>query len=276
MAYSKLTTALRYCSALIIVGLFMFPILWFALTAIKPRSAIFNKDEIIWVNFVPTLENISFVWFGPQVYSIRDSMLSSVIVALGATIMAMLIATPAGFCLSRYRFKSRKWFLLGALFQRFLPPIAIIIPLFFIINSMGLRDTYAGIIIAHTLINTPIALLLMKSFFDDVSTKIDDMSFIDGATRLQSFWYILLPSVRGGAAATAILCFVFSWTEFLFSLFLTSSIRTMPVKMSLYDPGSQVPAIAAAGMSAIVPAFIFIFIVQKHLARGLTMGALKD
>lgn len=269
-------TALRYCSALTIVGLFMFPIVWFALTAFKPRSAIFNKDEIIWFDFIPTFENMSFVWFGPQVFSIRDSMLSSVIVAVGATLLTMVIATPAGFCLSRYHFKGREWFLLGVLFQRFLPPIAIIIPLFFIFNGMGLRDTYTGIIMAHTLINAPIALLLMKSFFDDVSTKIDDMSFIDGATRLQSFWYIVLPSIRGGVAATAILCFIFSWTEFLFSLFLTSSIRTMPVKMALYDPGSQVPVIAAAGMSAIVPAFVFIFIVQKHLARGLTMGAMKD
>lgn len=276
MTRSKMKTGLRYGAALFVVGLFMFPIFWFGLTSLKPRGAIFNKDTVIWFDFIPTLENYLRVWLGPSVFSIRESMLSSIVVAIGSTCLTLAISVPAAYSLSRIKFRRRQWFLFGVLMQRFLPPIAVIIPLFFIFHNLGLRDTHLGIILAHTLINIPIALLLMKSFFDDIHTNVDDMSFIDGASRIQSFWYILLPTVRGGVAATAVLCFIFSWTEFLLSLFLTSSIRTMPIRISLFDPGSQVGLIAATGTSAIIPGFIFILLVQKYLVRGLTMGALKE
>ena len=276
MALSILKNCLRYGVALLVVAVFMFPIFWFGLTAIKPRSAIFNKDGVVWFEFVPGFDHFLAIWFGPPVYSISKSMLSSVTVALGSTTLVLLITIPAAYSLSRFNFRGHRWLFYGALLQRFLPPIAIIIPLVFIFNGLGLRDTYSGVIAAHALINIPIALLLMKSFFDDISTNVDDMSFIDGATRLQSFWYIILPSVRGGVAATAVLCFIFSWTEFLLSLFLTSSIRTLPIRIALFDPGSQTHLIAATGVSAIIPGFIFIFLVQKYLVRGLTMGAIKE
>lgn len=276
MAYVRFKTAARYATASTVVAVFMFPLFWFVLTAIKPRSAIFNKDGVVWFQFSPTFDSFHSVWFGPAAFTIRDSMQSSIIVALGTTVLTMLISTPAAYTLSRLVFGTRRLYLTGILSQRFLPPIAIVIPLFYLFNNLGLRDTYISVIVAHTLVNAPLAILLMKSFFDDVSKNIDDMSFIDGATRLQSFWYIVLPAVQGGALVTAMLCFIFSWTEFLLSLFLTSSIRTMPIKMALYDPGSQVPLIAAAGVSSIIPVLILILLVQKHLARGLTMGAIKE
>jgi len=254
----------------------MFPIFWFGLAAIKPRSALFNKDTVIWFDFVPSADSFLTVWFGPSVFSIREAMVSSIMISAGSTLLTILVSVPAAYSLSRMKFQGRQWILLGALLQRFLPPIAIIIPLYFIFSDLGLRDTHLSVTMAHACINIPIALLLMKSFFDDVSNHIDDMSFIDGATRFQSFWLIILPSVRGGVAATAVLCFIFSWTEFIVSLFLTSSIRTLPVRIALFDPGSQVSLIAATGISAIIPGFIFILWVQKHLARGLTMGALKE
>lgn len=203
-------------------------------------------------------------------------MLSSIAIASGSTLIALGVSVPAAYSLSRMVFLGRQWILLGALMQRFLPPIAIIIPLYFIFNDLGLRDTHLGVMMVHAFINIPIALLIMKSFFDDISKNIDDMSFIDGATRFQSFWRILLPSVHGGVATTAVLCFIFSWTEFIVSLFLTSSIRTLPIRIALFDSGSQVSLIAATGISTIIPGFVFILWVQKHLARGLTMGALKE
>ncbi len=276
MIASTLKAGLRYVAALLVVSIFAFPILWFGLTAIKPRSAVFNKDGVIWFDFVPTIESFVAVWLGPAALSIKSSMWSSVVVALGSTALVLVITIPAAFILSRIDFRGQQWFLTGVLTQRFLPPVAIIIPLVFMFNETGLRDTHLGVITAHAVIITPVALLLMKSFFDDISKNVDDMSFIDGASRLQSFWYIILPSVRGGVAVTAVLCFIFSWTEFLLSLFLTSSIRTVPVRIALFDAGSQTPLIAATGTSAIVPGFVFVLLVQKYLVRGLTMGALKE
>lgn len=275
MKLSKLEAHLRFVFASLIVSLFMFPIFWLGLTAIKPRSAIFNKDQVVWFEFTPTLENFRMVWFGPDAVSINESILSSTIIACGSTLVVLSVSIPAAFGLSRFRFRGYQWVFPSLLLQRFLPPIAVIIPLVFIFHNLGLRDTHAGVVLAHALINTPFAILILKSFFDDIPREIDDISLLDGASRFQSFWYIMLPTVRGGIAATAILCFVFSWTEFLLSLFLTSSIRTLPVGIALFDSGSQVNLIAATGISGIIPGLIFILLVQKQLVRGLTMGAMK-
>jgi len=107
---------------------------------------------------------------------------------------------------------------------------------------------------------------------------VDEAAMIDGATRWQTFRRIVLPMVRGGVAAAAVLCFIFSWTEFLLSLFLTTTIRTVPVKITTFvtSTGSEWGFISALGTAAILPGFIFILLVQRHLVRGLTLGSLKE
>jgi multiple sugar transport system permease protein len=165
-----------------------------------------------------------------------------------------------------------------------MPPIANIVPLVLMYKFAGMRDTdnlfmgYVGLILIYALMNLPIAVLLMKSFFDDVPKDVDEAAMIDGATRWQTFRKIVLPMVRGGIAAAAVLCFIFSWTEFLLSLFLTTIIRTVPVKITTFvtSTGSEWGFISALGTAAILPGFIFILLVQRHLVRGLTLGSLKE
>ncbi len=130
---------------------------------------------------------------------------------------------------------------------------------------------------AYALMNLPIAVLLLKSFLDDVPKEIDEAAMIDGADRWTTFWKVVLPMIKGGVAATAVLCFIFAWTEFLLSLFLTSDIRTMPVKISTFSTstGTLWGYIAALGTAGILPGFVFILLVQRHLVRGLTLGSLK-
>jgi multiple sugar transport system permease protein len=248
MQGSLITRILRDVTAVVVVGIFMFPIFWWGLTSIKPISAIFNKDEVVFFDFEPTLVNYQVVLFG------------------------------AAYALSRINFRGRQAYLNWILSQRFMPPIAIIVPIVFMFHYAGLRDTVIGLIFIHTLINLPVAVLLMKSFFDDVPVDVDEAAMLDGATRFQIFRKVILPLVTGGVAATAVLCFIFSWTEFLLSLFLTNQIRTLPVKISTFvtSTGSEWGFISALGTSAIVPSFIFILLVQKQLVRGLTLGSLKD
>lgn len=296
MEQSRLAITARYLIAIFIVAIFIFPIFWFALTSIKPISAVFDKDGAIWFDFVPTLENYRVTLLGESAidvnqntrsdfgtsggnsYDGRGSIVSSVIVALGSTFLAVTMGLFAAYGLSRMSFRGSQGVLNWILSQRFLPPIAIIVPLVFIFHDLGLRDTHLGLIIAHTLINIPIAVLLLKSFIDDIPVDIDQAAMIDGASRWQVFWKVILPMSKGGLAATAVLCFIFSWTEFLLSLFLTNSIRTIPVKITTFvtSTGSEWGYISALGTSAILPSFIFILLVQNHLVRGLTMGAIKD
>ena len=106
---------------------------------------------------------------------------------------------------------------------RMMPPVAVAIPMFFIYKNIGLMDTHLGIIIIHALMNLPLAVLLMKSFFDDIPKDIDEAALLDGATRFFVFWRLIVPLAIGGIAATAVLCFIFSWTEFIFVLMLTQT-----------------------------------------------------
>jgi len=287
---------LRYAVSIAVVALFMFPLFWWGLSSIKPRSAIFDKDRVVFFDFVPTGINYAVTLLGrsrseaataagdtfgvggASSYDSRQTIIDSIVVAVGSTALTMLLAVFAAYALSRFAFRGRQAYLGWVLSQRFMPPIAIIVPIVFMFHYVGLRDTLLGLIFIDTLINLPIAMLLMKSFFDDVPRDIDEAAMIDGATRLQTFARAVLPMVRGGIAATAVLCFIFSWTEFLLSLFLTNSIRTLPVKITTFvtSTGSEWGFIAALGTSAIVPSFIFILLVQKQLVRGLTFGSVKE
>ena len=291
--------ALRYSAAIFVTAVFMFPIFWWALTSIKPTNAIFNKDEVVWFDFEPTMINYRVTVLGESPSALtggstgsgttmgtggensfdgRRTIVDSIIIAVGSTIFTIIIAAGAAYALSRMTFRGNQAYLNWVLSYRFMPPIAIIVPLVFMFRDLGLRDTHLGMILVHSLINLPIAVLLLKSFLDDIPKDVDQAAMIDGATRWQSFRLVVLPMVKGGIAATAVLCFVLSWTEFLLSLFLTSQIRTLPVKITTFvtSTGSEWGFIAALGTSAMIPSFIFILLVQHHLVRGLTMGTIKD
>jgi multiple sugar transport system permease protein len=302
MEQSTPVKLLRDAAALFVTGIFMFPIFWWALTSIKPHDAVFNKDRVVVFDFIPTLGNyivtvlgmsrdafakdvgIAIGAAGVGGFDSRRTIFDSLFISLGATLVSVSIAVIAAYALSRMAFTGRDKFLNWILGQRLMPPIAILIPLVSIYKLAGLRDTdnlymgYLGLMLIYALINLPIAVLLLKSFFDDVPKDVDEAAMIDGATRWQTFHKIVLPMVRGGVAAAAVLCFIFSYTEFLLSLFLTTDIRTLPVKVSTFvtSTGSEWGYISALGTAGIIPSFVFILLVQRHLVRGLTLGSLKE
>ena len=302
MESSRPLQILRDVTAVLVVGIFMFPIFWWALTSIKPSSAIFDKDRVNFFDFVPTLINYGVTLFGQsrsqlaidqglgmgvggaEAYDSRQSIFDSLLVSLGATAITMVVAVFAAYAISRMLFRGRNGYLNWVLGQRFMPPVAILIPLVTIYKTAGLRDTdnlymgYLGLMMIYALMNLPIAVLLMKSFLDDVPKDVDEAAMIDGATRFQTFRKVVLPMVKGGIAASAVLVFIFSWTEFLLSLFLTTEIRTVPVKIQTFvtSTGNEWGFIAALGTAAVIPSFIFILLVQKNLVRGLTLGSLKE
>lgn len=302
MEMSRPLKILRDIVAVLVTALFMFPIFWWALTSIKPISAVFDKDRVNFFDFTPTFINYGVTLFGQsrsqiaideglgmgvagaEAYDSRMSIFESIVVSIGATTVTMSVAVFAAYAISRMTFRGRGAYINWVLGQRFMPPIAILIPLVSIYKVAGMRDTdnlymgYLGLMMIYALMNLPIAVLLMKSFLDDVPKDVDEAAMIDGATRWQTFCKVVLPMVKGGVAASAVLCFIFSWTEFLLSLFLTTDIRTVPVKIQTFvtSTGNEWGFIAALGTTAIIPSFVFILLVQKHLVRGLTLGSLKE
>ncbi|MEZ4671591.1 MAG: carbohydrate ABC transporter permease [Anaerolineae bacterium] len=216
---------------------------------------------------------------GTAGYYVVPFLQTSIIVGLCSTALVMVFATPTAYALSRFQPRGKQNVIFFILSTRFMPAVTAVLPLFLIYKDLKWIDTYHGLILAHTVINLPIAVLLLKSFFDDVPTELDDAAMVDGCTRWGAFFRIIIRYVAPGMAAASVLVLVFSWNEFLFTLYLTrSEIRTIPVAMSTFDSssgGTEWGFLAAAGSAAMIPVFIFILFVQRHLVRGLTMGAIK-
>ena len=175
MKKSQIVLFLRDTLAVMIVGVFLFPIFWWGLNSIKPASALFDKDGIVFFDFVPSFVNywVTFSGDGPGVYDARRAIADTLIVALGSTILVIGAGLFAAYALSRLNFRLKRFYLAWTIFQRFTPPIAIIIPIVSIFHTFGLFDTHVGLILMHTVMNLPIAILMLKSFFDDVPTEID-------------------------------------------------------------------------------------------------------
>jgi multiple sugar transport system permease protein len=283
--------ALRMALAWAVVLTFAFPIFYWITLAFKPEREIFGLPPRV-LGFQPTVSSFEKV-FGISLgferglevlpgggnFYMLPRLWDSIVVAMCSTALAVAIATVAAYALSRMRFRGQHHFVNWVLSTRMMPPVAAAIPLFFIYKGFGLLDTYTGVILAHAMMNMPLAVLLLKSFFDDIPVEIDEAALIDGASRFRIFRRIVLPMAVGGVAATAVLCFIFSWTEFLFVLTLTQTgLKTVPVVSSTFvtSTGTAWGNMAALGAAAMVPAFIFILLVQKNLARGLTLGSLKQ
>ncbi len=276
--------------------LFFLPILWWGLASIKPTTEILAVPPRLF-GFEPTLN-----WFrvvlgnaNPDSFNLEQGgavsrgsgggtfysipyLRDSVLIGAGSTLLVLLLATPAAYALSRFRMRRRKDLAFWILSQRMMPPIVVAFPLTVMFRQFGWIDSYHGLILVHAAVNVPLATLLLLSFFDEVPRDLDDAAMVDGASRFGAFRQVILNYVRGGLAATAVLAFVFSWNEFLLTLVLTTGqIRTVPVASSTFTTAfaTEWGYLAALGTASMVPIFVFILLVQRHLVRGLTLGAVK-
>ncbi len=285
----------RTMAAALIAALFFLPILWWVLASIKPTQEILSVPPTL-VDFTPTLNWYRVVLGNadPTSFNLESTgsvgrgsggstffsipyLRDSAVIGVGSTLLVLLLATPAAYAMSRFPFRRRKDLAFWILSQRMMPPIVAAFPLFFMFRRLGWIDTYHGLILVHAAINAPLAVLLLMSFFDEVPRDLDDAARVDGATRFGAFLNGL-HLVRGGIVATAVLAFIFSWNEFLLSLVLTTGvIRTVPVASSTFTTAfaTEWGYLAALGTASMVPIFVFILLVQRHLVRGLTLGAVK-
>ncbi len=257
--------------------LFMFPIFWWALNSVKPASAIYDKDRVIWFDFAPTIVNyeVTLLSGDSAVFHSRDSIVDTLFVSIGATLLTVCVAVITSFALWYFPSRRKAIYMVPLLLAWVTPPIALLIPLLRLYQITGLFDTYLGVILAHTVLHLPFAILLLKSFFDDVPREVLEAATLDGATTPQVLIKVAAPMISGGLIATALLCFVFSWTEFMTGLFLTSQTRLLPVQLSVVQTQTW-GFTSALGTAALVPAFLVIVLVRQHLVRGLTLGMYKS
>lgn len=255
----------------------VFPILWLVVNSFKNRLDMFAMPPI-WIVDNPTLYNYTQTFVEREFLTY---MWNSLVVAGFTTVLSLAIGTIAGFALARFQYPANTKFHLSfwILSTRMMPPIVTIIPLYVFFGFFDLLNTRTALVIAYTGFNLPFVVWMMRSYFAEIPAELEESAMVDGDTRLGAFWRIILPLARPGLAATAIFCFILSWNELLFALIITetTSSNTLPIGIAGRITQYKVEwgEISASGFAACVPIIIFAFVVQKHLVRGLSFGAVK-
>ena len=258
------------------VGFSLMPLYIILTTALKTESAIFSWPPS-W-RFVPTLENFynAFFVFGGR--NVAQFIFNSIAVTLLSTLAAVTLGAMAAYGLARYPFAGNKHLAFYILSTRFAPPVAFIVPIYLMVQSTGLIDTHIALVAIYTSMNLSFVIWILRGFFMDVPVELEEAALVDGYTRWQIFWRVAVPLVRPGIAATAILSAIFSWNEFLFASILTQTeAATIPVYLAGFSASMGIAwgEYMAVGFFAILPIMVFTLILQRHLVRGLTFGAVR-
>ncbi len=207
-----------------------------------------------------------------------DRYLNSIFIGFGATFLSVVLGTLAAYGFSRFKVPLKDDLLFFILSTRMMPPIAVAIPIYLMYRELGLSDTILGMVILYTAVNVSLAVWLLKGFIDEIPKEYEEAALVDGYTRFQAFWKVVLPQARSGIAATAIFCLIFSWNEYAFALLLTSGeAQTAPpfIPQIIGEGGLDWPAVAAGTTLFLLPVVTFTILLKKHLLSGITFGAVR-
>ena len=272
-SHKSYSTALRAVVALVVTLIAISPILWMVSTAFKTGNQAFAQN-IQWF-FTPTLDNFITVLTGTN---FGPALINSIQVSIISTLIALVLGSGIAYPLARFNLPWKQGLAGTILSLRIVPPIVTIIPLFLVMRTIGLNGTLISIITLHVFMNLPLAIWLLRGFYEDVPVEIEEAAQMDGLGHFSTFFRIVLPLAMPGVASTALLCFVFSWNEFLFASILSNaSSQTVTVALTQYvtPVGTQWTQIMAAGTLVAIPVWIAALCAQKYLVRGLSFGAVK-
>jgi multiple sugar transport system permease protein len=273
---SFLTSTAVYIVVIAVVIVMLIPIVWLALTSIRPIVEISSVRLNILPQH-PTLQNYFTVF---ERYDMGMYLRTTTLISLAVVITNLLIGAPAAYALARYSFFGERALYGSIIFFRMIPPIAAIVPLFMLFEQVRLLGTFSGLIIAHTAFKLPVTIWLLRNFFLDVPRDLDDSARVDGASTLRVLFEIALPLIQPGLAATAVLAFLWTWNDLLVTLVLSTKTQTemLPLGLTKFvlEYGVDWGSMTAAGMIMFIPTLLFVFIAQRYLIAGLTLGGVKD
>jgi len=272
---SSMIVYLIIAIALIIVTI---PLYWLVITAFKPGWAIVNRPPII-IPTQLTLEHFHKSVFGSvQFTGALASIKDSLIIAIGNTVLSLTIGLFAAYSIVRFR-TGGQHLSFWILSNRFLPPVAFIIPLYLILRKLHLFDTHLSLILIYCTFNVPFATWLLLGFIEQIPEDLENAAMVDGCSRMGAFLRISLPLALPGIAVSTLFCFLFAWNEYVMAFLLTGEkINTLPKHIPKYRGAHDIlyGEISAVTIVAIIPAVILAFMLQKYLTRGLTTGAIRE
>jgi multiple sugar transport system permease protein len=275
----QLRHALLSLLAIVVALMFAFPLYWGLSTSLRTPLETFTVVGfgIPWLNFTPTLDN----WADQlQVPETQDALLNSTLIATFATLLALVLGTPAAYALARFRFELVHNRDLAIFFfsQRVLPPVATVIPFYLVMRSLDLLDTHLALVLVNATFILPFVVVILRQGFLDLPIELEESALVDGADHWGAFWRVALPLAAPVIAATGLIIFGRAWNEFLFALAIASKgAITIPVHMAgtAGTRGVQFWYLAVRQMIAIIPPVLIALIAQRYIIRGLTLGAVK-
>lgn len=254
--------------------IWVFPVVWGLLTSFKTeRDVLAYPPEVI---FEPTLVNYQDVFVGGA--SIVPNLVSSLVVSGLTTALTMLFAIPAAYAIARLDLPWKRASGFWVLATQMLPPVGLVIPYFLLLRKIGWTDTYQGLVLVYLTFALPFAIWLLVSYFEEIPREMEEAALLDRAGRLRALWHVILPQAKGGIAVTIIFVFLNSWNEFLFAVVLGgNTVRTVTVAMFNFISLEQTQwaRLAAAAMVGMAPVIVLGLMAQKHIVKGLTVGAVK-
>jgi ABC-type glycerol-3-phosphate transport system permease component len=261
----------RYIAIGIITVVVPFPIVWALLSSFRATSGFATLGFALSLESYQRILSGSYVRFGLGMYN-------SLVVASGTIIIALPLGLLAAYSLARFRFRGNRDIAFYILSTRFIPPIAVAIPIFLIMRDLSLLDTYPSIILMHTSLNLPLVVWMLRGFIMSVPVEIEEAAMIDGCSRLGALVRTVLPVLTPALATTAVFCLIFSWNDFMFALFLTyDKAATLPKEYSSLITKIDIPwgYLMAGTIVMIVVPLIVTIIIQRYMASALTWGAVK-
>lgn len=264
-----------YGTAALLATICGFPLAWLILTSIKPDREIFTATPTFWTD-LPSLDAYARLF---EETNYLTYFFNSIIVAGSATLLTIVVATLAGYAITRFRFPGREMVAAGMLLTYMFAPIMIIVPFFILMRGIGLTDSHVGLVLSYTTFALPFSMWLLRSFFQSIPIDLEYAAMTDGASRPQAVWYVIVPLALPGVIAVSIFTFIVAWNDYIFTFILITSddLKTLPVGLfdiytsSVTDWGM----ITAAGVVITLPALVFFVFVQRYLIAGWGAGGVK-
>jgi multiple sugar transport system permease protein len=275
MAASAKARPIVYLPVTVLVLVSLFPFLWMLISSIKPLRELYTVPPT-WIPQNPTFANYAKVIFESN---IPRYFLNSIVVSFGATALALILAIFASYGFARFRFRGKRYYQAFVLVGQLLPTAAIIVPLYIVLNWLGLINTYLGLILVYLILTLPLSVWMLIGYFKAVPVELEEAAIIDGSSRLGILFRITVPLSLPGIVAVVVYAFVTTWNEFIFALcFATdSSVKTLPIGLSEFSTefNTDWGAVMAASVLMTLPVALIFLGMQRLFVGGLTSGATK-
>lgn len=263
-----------YSIAIIAAVITIFPLYWTLITSFKTYKEAFSQPPQFFV--AVTLKNyVAFVTQNNVLLYLKNSIIISVF----SVVVPLILGLFASYAVTRSSLPGKEGYSLFLIASRFIPPASTLIPTYLIFRKLGLFDTLTGLILLNAAMNIPYVVWMMRGFIRDVPMSIEESAWLDGASRIRTFFSIVLPMCKPGIAATAVLSFCFSWNEFMYAMNLTSTnAKTLPLAMMTYmgESGNEWQMMATAGIVILLPTVLFTVLTHRNLGSGMSFGSVKE